>query len=67
MVDMYKKNEGEGPRMRGTLCSLSEMMSTALAEHGGVLTVMGAWDVQISGWCNWPNNVDDDELMSSTI
>jgi hypothetical protein len=46
MVDMYKKNEGEGPRMRGTLCSLSEMMSTTLAEHGGIL---GLFTVAIFG------------------
>ena len=29
---MYKKNGGEGSRMRGTVCSLSEMMSTSMGQ-----------------------------------
>jgi hypothetical protein len=42
IVGLYKRNEGKGPRMRGTVCSLSEMMGTTLAEHGR--TVIGGID-----------------------
>jgi hypothetical protein len=39
---MYKKNEGKGPIMMGTVCSLSETTSTMLTEHGR--TVIGGID-----------------------
>ena len=36
LVDMYKKKEGKGSRMRGTTCTLSETMNMMkLAEHAG--------------------------------
>jgi hypothetical protein len=34
MVGFYKRNKGKRPRMRRTVCSLSEIMGTTSAEHG---------------------------------
>ena len=61
IVGFYKRNEGKGPRMRRTVCSLSEMMGTTLAERERTVIRGIDGDGRVGGDMN---NVNDNSRHS---